>query len=311
MLLLGTGAYIRCETVSIDNSVDNSITSALLSGISLKMVIPQYHTITQTYNTGGGEINMNIVKSASKLSQAFITLYRQPRGGSRYGYYMPDNYLHKRWNYFYNTMINGEINDGPAAASVPLQQGKGFADSARALSWQLQIANKKYPEFECQSLSEAFYFLRRTVNLMNPEQNSLNISYKQYRENKFVLGVSFEKMPSVNFTSVNTKMGSLITFKLKGTEGALASTEQIQEVFVHLVSESVFSLAVSPGTWPGGAWVPGGLRPGSLLLPLIHDPGIAFLIMHQNVSQVSLAQRASPQFENRVQIFTSHLPMMD
>ena len=23
----------------------------------------------------------------------------------------------------------------------------------------------------------------------------------------------------------------------------------------------VFSLAVSPGTWPGGAWVPGGLRP--------------------------------------------------
>ena len=73
----------------------------------------------------------------------------------------------------------------------------------------------------------------------------------------------------------------------------------------------VLSLAVSPGTWPGGAWVPGGLRPGSLLLLLIHDPDIAFLIMHQNVSQVSLAKRASPQFENRVQIFISHLPMMD
>ena len=73
----------------------------------------------------------------------------------------------------------------------------------------------------------------------------------------------------------------------------------------------VFSLAVSPGTWPGGAWVPGGLRPGSSLLLLIHDPDIAFLFMHQDVSQVSLAQRASPQFENRVQIFTSHLPMMD
>ena len=38
---------------------------------------------------------------------------------------------------------------------------------------------------------------------------------------------------------------------------------------------------------------------------------IAFLIMHQNVSQVSLAKRVSPQFENRAQIFTSHLPMMD
>ena len=101
-----TGVYLRCETVSLDNSVDNSITSALLSGTSLKMVIPQYHTITQTFNTGGGEIDMNIVKSASKFSHAFITLYRQPRGGSRYGYYMPDNYLHKRWNYFYNTNIS-------------------------------------------------------------------------------------------------------------------------------------------------------------------------------------------------------------
>ena len=61
----------------------------------------------------------------------------------------------------------------------------------------------------------------------------------------------------------------------------------------------------------GGAWVPGGLRPGFLLLLLIHDPDIAFLIMHRYVSQVSLAKRASPQLENRVQIFTSHLPMMD
>ena len=235
-----TGVYLRCETVSLDNSMDNSITSALLSGTSLKMVIPQYHTITQTFNTGGGEINMNMVKSASKLSHVFITLYRQPRGGNRYGYYTPDNYLHKRWNFFYYTMINGEFNDGPAAASVPLQQGKGFADSTRALSWQ--IANKKYPEFEAQSLSEAWYFLRRIVNLMNPEQNSLNISYKQYRENKFVIGISFEKMASVNFTSINTKMGSLITFKLKGTEGALLETEQIQENFCQLVSETILEL---------------------------------------------------------------------
>ena len=157
------------------------------------MVIPQYHTITQTFNTGGGEINMNIVKSASKLSHAFITLYRTPLTGERYNNYRPDNYLHKRWNYFYNTMINSEINDGLNPNTVPEEQGQGFADSTRALSWQLQIGNKKYPEFECQSLSEAFYFLRRTVNLVNPEQNSLNISYQQYRSNKFIIGVSLEK----------------------------------------------------------------------------------------------------------------------
>lgn len=237
-----TSCIIRADTVTLDNTVDNNITAALLGGTSLKMVIPQYHTITQTFNTGGGEINMNIVKSASKLSHAFITLYRQPRGGERYSYYMPDNYLHKRWNYFYNTMINSEINDGPLADTIPLQEGKGFADSTRALSWQLQIGNKKYPEFNCESLSEAWYFLRRTVNLLNPEQNSMNISYKQYRSNKFVIGVSLEKMQSVSFTGQNTKMGSLITFRLKGTEGTLAETEQISEIFIHLVSESILEL---------------------------------------------------------------------
>ena len=239
-----TSCFIRADTITLDNTVDNSITSALLSGTSLKMVIPQYHTITQTFNTGGGEINMNIVKSASKLSHAFITLYRTPKTGLRYNYFRPDNYLHKRWNYFYNTMINSEINDGmnPDPVNNPEEVGQGFADSTRALSWQLQIGNKKYPEFECQSLSEAFYFLRRTVNLVNPEQNSLNISYNQYRSNKFVIAVSMEKMQSVNFTSVNTKMGSLITFKLKGTDNVIAPAEEVQEIFVHLIHESILEL---------------------------------------------------------------------
>ena len=49
-------------------------------------------------------------------------------------------------------------------------------------------------------------------------------------------------MPSVNFTRTNTKMGSLFTFKIKGKEGALAPTEQINEIFVHLVSESILEL---------------------------------------------------------------------
>ena len=61
------------------------------------------------------------------------------------------------------------------------------------------------------------------------------------------------------------------------------------------------SFAVSPGTWPGGAWVPGGPRPGFCCL----------LILHQDVSHVSLAKWASPQFENHVQILIFHLPMMN
>ena len=233
---------IRAEVITLDNTVDNNITKHLLEGQSLKLIVPQYHTLTQTFNAGGGEINMNIVKSASKLSTAFITLYRPKKTGTRYGQFLPDNYVHKRFNYFYNPMINSEINDGNDGALV---EGKGFQDFSRNLSWQIQVGNKKWPEFECQSLSEAFYFLRRTLHYHNGDQNSLNISYKQYRENKFVIGISFEKMQDVNFTSINTKMGSLITFKIKGTEGPLIAAEQIQEIFVHMVSESILELRES------------------------------------------------------------------
>ena len=69
--------------------------------------------------------------------------------------------------------------------------------------------------------------------------------------------------------------------------------------------------AVSLGTWLGGAWVPGGPRPVFRCCLCCHDPDLAFLILHQDVSHVSRAQWASPQFENHVQIFTSHLPMMN
>ena len=71
----------------------------------------------------------------------------------------------------------------------------------------------------------------------------------------------------------------------------------------HVVGWRVLSFAVSPGTRPGGAWVPGGPRPGFRCWFCFHDPDIALLIMRQDVSHVSLAKWASPQFENHVQIF--------
>ena len=80
---------------------------------------------------------------------------------------------------------------------------------------------------------------------MNADQNSVNISYRQFRENKYVMAFDCQKMADVNFTGINTKMGSLITFKVRGNEGTLAETEQIQEIFVNLVSETVLELTES------------------------------------------------------------------
>ena len=240
---------IRAEVVSLDNTVANKISSHILSGNSLKMYFPMYHTITQTFDPNAGEITMNIVKSASKLSGTSLH-YTALQGQVNYVIYRysPDNDVYKRWNYFYNPMINGEIND-VGAANTDALQGKGFADHTRQLSHQMQIQSTKYPEFEAQSLSETFYYLRQAIHYMNPEQESLSFSYRQYRENKFIIGMSFEKMYAnggVSFTGVNTKMGSLMTFKLKLTEGKTQgrdyNIEGIEELFVHLTSDAIVEL---------------------------------------------------------------------
>ena len=145
-------------------------------------------------------------------------------------------------------MINGRINDTGAADTDNLQ-GKGFADNSRQLSWQIQVQSTKYPEFEAQSLSETFYYLRQAIHDMNPEQEALSFSYRQYRENKYIIGMSFEKMhgnEGISFTGINTKMGSLLTFKLKLTEGQTAgrdyNLEGIEELFVHLQSGAILEL---------------------------------------------------------------------
>ena len=131
--------------VQLDNTIANNFASHLLQGGSLKMVFPMYHTITQSFSAGGGESTMQIVKPASKLTGAFITLYlyRPPRQGLDpiTNYYHPDNYAYKRWNYFYNPMTNSRVNTLGADAR------EGFQDYTRNLSWQIQLSNaQKYPQ---------------------------------------------------------------------------------------------------------------------------------------------------------------------
>ena len=46
------------EVITLDNTVGNNFTKHLLEGQSLKLVIPQYHTPTQTFNAGGGVGNI-------------------------------------------------------------------------------------------------------------------------------------------------------------------------------------------------------------------------------------------------------------
>ena len=48
-----------------------------------------------------------------------------------------------------------------------------------------------------------------------------------------------------NFTGQNTKMGGLFVFKLKGSNRALTTDDDVRELYVHMISESVLELRES------------------------------------------------------------------
>ena len=76
---------------------------------------------------------------------------------------------------------------------------------------------------------------------MNPDQDSCSITYEQYATNKLILGITFEKMNEAHMTVINTKMGSLMTEKIKPYK-TLTENEMIQEIFVHMISEAIVEI---------------------------------------------------------------------
>ena len=223
-------AILRCELIQVDNTVNNNIVSHLLKGGRLRMVYPAYHSFSQTFSTGNSEINMNIVKSSTRLSQMFFTFSNSNIDNDN----TAGNYDKKKWNYFFH----------PMAATI--DNLEGVIDSNKQISAQIQIANKKFPEQEITSIAEFMYFLRRAVNVMSPYYDGFSIDIYRYANDKFIGGINFDKQPDANFTGSNSKMGSLITFKLKGANQNFALG--IERVFVTMVSEHVFELSESAST---------------------------------------------------------------
>ena len=173
---------------------------------------------------------MNIVKSSTRLSQMFFTLSNSQINNNN----TAGNYAKKKWTWFYHPMV------------ASIDNLEGVIDSERQISYYMQIANKKFPEQAVESIAEAMYFLRRAVNVMSPYYDGFSIDIYRYANDKFIGGINFDKQPDMNFTGSNTKMGSLLTFKLKGANQTFALG--IEQVYVTLVSEHVFELSESAST---------------------------------------------------------------
>ena len=105
----------------------------------------------------------------------------------------------------------------------------------KELQFQVRIGAKSIPERQIESISQAYYNLRKALGQKNfgPKQSD-------YIANKFEHGSDLEAVPRVLGQVSNTCQGDLMTIKLKSS--ASVGNDMPSEVTVYLVAQSVIEL---------------------------------------------------------------------
>ncbi len=110
------------------------------------------------------------------------------------------------------------------------------------LEWQIQLGGKLYPEYPVRSISECFTLLKQTLNLPDDHLHAIGIDFKQYASNKFIFGMSFEKVPEASWTGTNTKAGQLLIVKCNALDQATMPTNIAELLYITLVSEQILEI---------------------------------------------------------------------
>ena len=206
--------FLQRDVVSLDNDLHNRYVSHLLDGKELPIT---YNTYICQSNSVVGQANINttVVRSVSKLAAAFITFYKaDPTNGN--------NAVDKEYNRFYHPSIRTNFST------------HGLYNPDNDLEFQLQLGSKLFPEYPCKSLTQAFYYLRKALNLPLFHQHHLSIEFNQYKTDKFIFAMNMEKVPDSSYTGINTKAGQQY--------GSMDVSFMPDTIYITLVSEQILSI---------------------------------------------------------------------
>ena len=93
------------------------------------------------------------------------------------------------------------------------QQGFIFQNKIEP-EFQLQLGSKLYPEIPIRSTNLAFYHLRKALGCEKPNSSyAVNISEKEYRTSKFILGFQLSKEHGIFGGGVSSRSGDILTIK--------------------------------------------------------------------------------------------------
>ena len=109
--------------------------------------------------------------------------------------------------------------------------------------YQLQIGSKLFPEYPIRSHNEAFYQLAKTLGVQSSALHNFDISAREYRYNKLILGTDCEKVLDAGFTGLNTRAGDLMTVKFElNKAGTTLDARKPDRIHIVLHSDQILEI---------------------------------------------------------------------
>ena len=207
---------LKCDIVTLDNSLQNNYDSHLLSGKSLPINYNTY--ITQSQAVSGQDVSVNVSRAISRLKSIFVSFYKAPATATA---------VDKEWLNFMHPMT--------ASANY----NKGYE-----LETQIQVGSKLFPEYPLRSTSEAYAQLKKSVGILGSNFHSMSITPAQYRNEHFVIGIDTEKAIGASWTGTNTRAGDLLSVRVKAQDkSTLTSALMPDQLFIVLHSDQIVEIS--------------------------------------------------------------------
>lgn len=218
---------VLADLITLDSDLANKYYSHLLGGNSLSFnystMISQQQTIKDMKKP-----SINIARALSRLKTVFVTLEKDLFYDSintntdldEYvnGIYKVDSaysgYIHpgkKPWRTFWSPMASDNSSTAHADNSISSYQHNDEAE----FKFSIQLGGQKFPESDINGHAQAFYYLAGALGNYVSDVHSIDITPRQYRSNRLILGMNMEKVKQSSFSGLNTRDGSLLTAKLE------------------------------------------------------------------------------------------------
>jgi len=227
---------IKADLITLDDQLNASYSQHLLSGKSLSISYSTMISQTQTI-TGQSKINIGISRALTRLKGAFITLEKDNVIG-------PSKPGHRNYRSYWSPMAleNGYYKADPGSVN--------FKHSSEGeLNFQIQNGSKLYPEYPITSMAESYSHLRKFMGHKSSSVHSFAITPREYRDNKMILAIDFEKVTGgeAGWTGENTRSGQLLSIRLEyrnnGNKGDGSGTSPIGPISAPNVSNAGIRLA--------------------------------------------------------------------